>query len=87
MMAERMLNLLITIGCAVLETNIFVLKVIFVPWRASYEPIKSLLNAGDNSKDIQTSNWRDRKLAELTFVGITASLTEHPVAAVKKPLM
>ena len=76
-MAGRVLKLPIAIGCAVLETITFLFKVIFVPWRSSYDPIKSLLNAGNGFKDVQTSNWRDRKLAELTFVGITVSSMRH----------
>jgi len=77
LMAGRVLKLPIAIGCVVLETITFLFKVIFVPWRSSYDPIKSLLNAGNGFKDVQTSNWRDRKLAELTFVGITVSSMRH----------
>ena len=44
---------------------------IFVPWRSTYEPIHSLLNASDDQRDKLTGAWRDRKLAELAFVGVT----------------
>jgi len=81
-MAGRVLKLVTTTGGAVLNTTALLFNIIFVPWRSSYEPINSLLNAGDD-KDIQTSSWRDRKLAELTFVGITVSLTEQLLLALK----
>jgi hypothetical protein len=44
---------------------------VFVPWRSTYEPIYSLLNALDDERDTLTGAWRDRKLAELAFVGVT----------------
>ncbi|KAH0543152.1 hypothetical protein FGG08_002497 [Glutinoglossum americanum] len=52
-----------------------VLRIVFAPWSATYGPIKSLLNApSDPEKDYLTAAWRDRKLSELSFVGITCAL-------------
>ncbi len=82
-MAGRVLSFAITTGSVVLETVTSLFHVIFVPWRSSYEPIKSFLNVENDLKDVQTSSWRDRKLAELTFVGITVSLVEPLFPAVK----
>jgi hypothetical protein len=75
-MAGQMLFLAISICRNTLETIVTLFKVIFVPWRSSYEPIKSFLNDNE-SKDDQTNSWRDRKLAELSFVGITVSFIEQ----------
>lgn len=68
---------------------------IFTPWRATYEPMKSLLNASTEAqRDSLTLAWRDRKLAELSFVGITVSLnflfflsSSHSVAASRSRLI
>jgi len=81
-MAGRVLNLVTTTGVTILHTAALLFNIIFVPWRSSYEPINSLLNAGDD-KDVQTCSWRDRKLAELTFVGITVSFTQQLLLALK----
>ena len=52
------------------------LQIVFAPWPSTYEPIKSLLNAPTEAeKDLLTAAWRDRKLAELSFVGITVRST------------
>lgn len=62
-----------------------VLKVIFAPWRITHDSIAELLQADDASADAQaetnlsilsisdalTSSWTDRKLSELSWVGIT----------------
>jgi hypothetical protein len=78
-MASQVLNLATAICRSTLETVITLFNVIFVPWRSSYEPIKSFLN-DNGSKDVQTNSWRDRKLAELTFVGITVSFIENSLS-------
>jgi hypothetical protein len=70
-MAGGVLSSVKAIGSLAWRSFQTVFEVIFVPWRSSYEPIKSFLN--DESKDVQTGSWRDRKLAELTFVGITVT--------------
>jgi hypothetical protein len=71
LMAGGVLSSVKAIGSLAWRSFQTVFEVIFVPWRSSYEPIKSFLN--DESKDVQTGSWRDRKLAELTFVGITVT--------------
>lgn len=73
-MASRVLNVILNGPSALLEACLLVFSVIFVPWRSSFEPIKSLLNGSTDEKDDLTSSWRDRKLAELTFVGLTVSM-------------
>jgi len=48
------------------------IRTVFAPWLSMYRPIESLLSApSDVEKDLLTATWRDRKLAELTFVGVT----------------
>ncbi|KAK4209373.1 hypothetical protein QBC37DRAFT_324064, partial [Rhypophila decipiens] len=57
-------------------------QIIFAPWPSTYEPIKSLLNAPTAAeKDLLTATWRDRKLAELSFVGITCGLVAGVISA------
>lgn len=49
-------------------------QIVFAPWPSTYEPVKSLLNApSEAEKDQLTATWRDKKLGELSFVGITVS--------------
>jgi len=78
-MASQVLNLVTAICRSTLETVTTLFNVIFVPWRSSYEPIKSFLN-DNGSKNVQTNSWRDRKLAELIFVGITVSFIENSLS-------
>jgi hypothetical protein len=83
-MASRVLTAVKAIGSRAWQTPQTVFKVIFVPWQSSYEPIKSFLNDGSNKEQI--GSWRDRKLAELTFVGVTVGFsrfTKHPFLAIK----
>jgi hypothetical protein len=83
-MASRVLTAVKAIGFCVWPTLQTVFKVIFVPWQSSYEPIKSFLNDGSNKEQI--GSWRDRKLAELTFVGVTVGFsrfTKHLFLAIK----
>lgn len=62
-----------------------VLQIIFAPWRITYEPIAELLIAEDDAAtstheptngpnmstaDTLTASWTDRKLSELSWVGI-----------------
>ncbi len=48
------------------------IQIVFAPWPATIQPIHSLLNAPtETAKDFLTATWRDRKLSELSFVGIT----------------
>lgn len=74
-MAARVCNTARAIGSFAQEAPKDVFRVIFVPWRSSYGPIESFLNA--ESTEEQIGSWRDRKLAELTFVGITVRFMEH----------
>jgi hypothetical protein len=48
-----------------------VICTILVPWQSMYGPVQSLLQADNHSKDSLTDSWKDKKLAELTFVGLT----------------
>jgi hypothetical protein len=80
-MAGRVLTAAKAIGSFAWQAPQAVFKVVFVPWRSSYEPIRSFLN--DESEDGQIGSWRDRKLAELTFVGITVSFIAHLFLAFK----
>jgi hypothetical protein len=44
---------------------------IYAPDPSTYDPIKILLNTGDEKKrDELTAAWRENKLSELNFVGI-----------------
>ncbi len=75
LMAARVFTTVRAIGSFAWKAPQNIFRVIFVPWRSSYEPIKSFLN--DESTEEQIGSWRDRKLAELTFVGITVRFIEH----------
>jgi len=46
-------------------------SVLLAPWPSMHDPIKSLLNAEEHEADILTTKWRDSKLAELNYIGIT----------------
>ena len=46
-------------------------SVLLAPWPLMHDPIKSLLNAEEAEADILTAKWRDSKLAELNYIGIT----------------
>jgi hypothetical protein len=64
-----------------LREAVRIFDVIFAPWPSTYEPIKSLLNAASEAeKDDLTAAWRNRKLSELSFVGITVSPGSSPSA-------
>ncbi|KAH8743714.1 hypothetical protein F5882DRAFT_313368 [Hyaloscypha sp. PMI_1271] len=55
--------------------------VIFVPWQSTSEPIRSLLNAVTELEQNElTSAWRDRKLGELSFVGVTCAIVAAATA-------
>ena len=64
------------------------LQIIFAPWPSTYEPVKALLNASSEyEQDRFTAEWRDRKLAELTFVGLTVSFpsrASHPALSIAR---
>lgn len=60
------------------------LHVVFAPWQITYDPIAELLRADDSTNacattvtstmspaDRLTSSWTERKLQELSYVGIT----------------
>lgn len=61
-----------------------VFRVLFAPWRITYDPIAELLRADDSTHasattipstmsmaDSLTSSWTEMKLQELSYVGIT----------------
>jgi hypothetical protein len=83
-MASQVLTAVKATGSRAWQTPQTLLKVIFIPWQSSYEPVKSFLNDGSNKEQI--GSWRDRKLAELTFVGVTVGsshFTKHLFLAIK----
>lgn len=64
-----------------------VFRVVFAPWRITYDPIAELLRADDSVNtsatttsstmsmaDYLTSSWTERKLQELSYVGITVRI-------------
>ncbi|KAK3390635.1 hypothetical protein B0H63DRAFT_466188 [Podospora didyma] len=73
----------IDITCSTLFTSLKrFFQIVFAPWPSTYEPIKSLLNAPTTAeKDVLTATWRDRKLSELSFVGITCGLVASVISA------
>jgi len=48
--------------------------VLFVPWKSSFQPLHALLNSAEERRDELTRTWKDQKLSELTFVGITVNI-------------
>ncbi|KAF4415027.1 hypothetical protein F53441_14675, partial [Fusarium austroafricanum] len=70
-----------------------ILQATFSPWFITYESMAQLLNASDmpddrensavgpSSKDRLTTWWIERKLAELSFVGVTCALVAGVIAA------
>jgi hypothetical protein len=69
-MAFEPLKFVLEIPSVLLRTCLYAFSVTFVPWRSTFEPIQSLINATADEQDDLTKAWRDRKLAELTFVGV-----------------
>ena len=47
------------------------IEVVLAPWHSMHDPIKSLLNAEEEEADMLTARWKDSKLAELNYIGIT----------------
>jgi hypothetical protein len=54
---------------------------IYAPDPSTYDPIEILLNTEDEEKrDALTTQWRDNKLSELSFVGVVVC-TSRPKCA------
>ena len=50
------------------------ISVMFATWPSMYDPVKSLLNAPDDAEaDRLTERWKEAKLKELNYVGLTVS--------------
>lgn len=58
-----------------------------VPWqkKITFDPINHILNAPDESKDAKIAAWKDAKLGELLFVGLT--VWSSPRAAIHKVIL
>ena len=49
-------------------------SIALAPWPSMHDPIKSLLNADGHEADHLTLKWKDAKLQELNYVGITVGI-------------
>lgn len=55
-------------------------SIAFAPWPSMHDPIKSLLNADGREADDLTLKWKDAKLQELNYVGITVGRPSYRAA-------
>jgi len=62
--------------------------VLFIPWKSNFKPLNALLNSADDKKDPLAKSWREQKLGELTFVGVSVDISPFlTVSLANKPVV